>query len=75
MLFVDAVPHAAKATIKPNTKRCAAEDVLLRTFCPFSAQGLGGWCAGMVWEWVKDGAGGRKNASGQDGGWRNEKRQ
>jgi hypothetical protein len=29
----------------------------------------------MVWEWVRDGAGGRKNASGQDGGRRNEKRQ
>ena len=32
-------------TIKPYTKRCAAEKVLLRTFCPFTAQGLGGWCA------------------------------
>ena len=40
MLFVDAVPHAAKATIEPDTKRCAAKDDLLRTFCSFLAQGL-----------------------------------
>ena len=33
---------------KLNTKRCAAEDVLLRTFCSFPAQGLGGWCAGAM---------------------------
>ena len=29
----------------------------------------------MVGEWVRDGADGRKNASGQDGGRRNEKHQ
>ena len=34
--------------MKPNTKRCAAEDVLLRTFCSFPAQGLGGWCAAAM---------------------------
>ena len=33
---------------KPTTKRCAAEDVLLCTFCSFLAQGLGGWYAGIV---------------------------
>ena len=30
--------------IEPDTKRCAAKDDLLRTFCSFTAQGLGGWC-------------------------------
>jgi hypothetical protein len=39
-----------KVIIEPDTKRCAAEDVLLRTFCSFPAQGLGEWCAGLVWE-------------------------
>ena len=38
----------------PVLKRCAAEDVLLRTFCPFPAQGFGRWCAGMVWKWVRE---------------------
>ena len=33
---------------KSNTKRCAVEDDLLRTFCSFLAQGLGGWYAGIV---------------------------
>ena len=47
---------------------------VLRTFCLFTARGLVGWCAGMVWEWVRVGADGRKNTSGQDGGRRIEKR-
>ena len=37
-------------------------------------EGFGRWCAGMVWEWVRVGADGRKNTSGQDGGRRIEKR-
>jgi hypothetical protein len=43
-----------KVIIELDTKRCAAEDVLLRTFCSSPAQGLGGWCAGLVWEWLRD---------------------
>ena len=39
--------------IKPYTERCVVEDVLLRTFCLSLAQGFGGWCAGMVWVWVR----------------------
>ena len=40
--------HAPKRRYKANTKRCAAEDVLLRTFCSLLAQGLGGWYARIV---------------------------
>ena len=39
--------NAQKRRHKANTKRGAVEDVLLRTFCPFPAQGLGRWCAGV----------------------------
>ena len=52
-----------KSLYSCNTKRCVAKEALLRTFCSFLAQGLGGWCAGLVW----DGADGRKNAFAQDG--------
>ena len=43
-------PHHAppKRRRKAGNKRCVAKDVLLRTFCPFPAQGLGGWCAEIV---------------------------
>ena len=42
-------------------------------FSTFVAHLLFFFCAGMVWEWVRDGADGRKNASGQDCGQRIEK--
>ena len=34
---------------KANTKRCVAEYIWLRTFSSFPAQGLGEWCAGLIW--------------------------
>ena len=37
-----------KSLYSCNTKRCVAKEALLRTFCPFPAQGLGRWCAGVV---------------------------
>ena len=37
---------------KPNTKRCAAEDVLLRTFYSFPEQGLGGCCGELFYRLV-----------------------
>ena len=43
------------------------EAVLLRTFCPFPAQGLGGWCAGMVWKWVGELANARTHSRSECG--------
>ena len=44
-----AMYHKSRSDAIKHYKRCAAETVLLRTFCPFPAQGFGRWCAGMVW--------------------------
>ena len=51
------LPHA-------NVKRCAAKDVLPRTFSSFHKVGL--WAVDCV-DGLGAGGGGRKNASGQDG--------